>query len=198
MVSLHLVGGLSRCRTLPNEIDVGLFDRIQPDATVARSQFWQENVDALDKSTSNQDINLKRAVDRYVARARANVTPKFSWMYQDWLELKRSVAEEIQRLIAPSEIVVVAGEESISRWLTNSIRVHSFPEEDGVFWGAPADDITAVKYLEQARQKGAHYFVVDRECFWWLEHYKALREHLDRICRTILSNEKMIVYELPE
>jgi hypothetical protein len=185
MVSLQIVGALSRCSTLPNQIDV---------ETIAQSPFWKENIEALNNSAALQDSDLKRAVDRYIARARNAETPNNSWMYQEWLVLKRSVAEEIERLTEPSEIVVVCGQESISHWVTNGARIHSFPEADGVFWGAPADDIAALNYLEQARQNGANYFVVDRECFWWLEHYKGLSEQLARICQRVISKDKLIVY----
>lgn len=196
MVSLQLVHGLHRCKTLPNEINLALFDHIQTNQTVISSLFWQEIVDALGDSSVAPDLKL--AVDRFLEQARSIVTPENSWMYQDWLALKQSVAAEMEPWIPPTAIVVVAGQESISRWITNSIRIHSFPEQDGVFWGAPADDATAIKYLAQARQKGSRYFLVDRECFWWLDYYKSLREYLDRSCDTIIRNDKMILLRFSE
>ena len=73
-----------------------------------------------------------------------------------------------------------------------------FPREaDGEYAGYyPADSDAAIAHLEELRAEGATHLVLPRPSFWWLEHYKGLRTHLDLAYRQIRSDDHAIVYEL--
>jgi hypothetical protein len=73
-----------------------------------------------------------------------------------------------------------------------------FPRErDGRYAGHyPADSDAAIAHLEDLRAEGATHLVLPQPSFWWLEHYKGLRTHLDLAYRQIRSNEHVIIYEL--
>ena len=51
----------------------------------------------------------------------------------------------------------------------------------------PADSEEAIAHLEALRQQGAAYLLFPSTAFWWLEYYRAFKEHLERhyqvVCR---------------
>jgi len=44
----------------------------------------------------------------------------------------------------------------------------------------PASSREAIEQLEQLRAEGASFVVFPRTALWWLEHYRGLRDHLER------------------
>ena len=70
-----------------------------------------------------------------------------------------------------------------------------FPRnEKGLYAGHhPADSAAAIEALERLRADGAGYLVIPEVALWWLDHYGALREHLDRHCRVVFRHERTAV-----
>lgn len=70
-----------------------------------------------------------------------------------------------------------------------------FPQDtDGQYVGHhPADSSTAIAELEHLRGRGAQYFVIPQPSFWWLEHYRELREHLEREYRLVTIGDHCCV-----
>jgi colanic acid/amylovoran biosynthesis glycosyltransferase len=66
-----------------------------------------------------------------------------------------------------------------------------FPQApDGGYSGHhPASSADAIAQLEQLRADGAAFLVFPRTGLWWLEHYRALREHLERTCTELLVDD---------
>ncbi|MQA73278.1 MAG: glycosyltransferase [Solirubrobacterales bacterium] len=60
----------------------------------------------------------------------------------------------------------------------------------------PADSEAAIAHLEELRAQGATHLVLPRTAFWWLDHYRGLREHLDSAYRSARRDEDAIVYDL--
>ncbi|MGE5193470.1 MAG: glycosyltransferase family 2 protein, partial [Deltaproteobacteria bacterium] len=71
-----------------------------------------------------------------------------------------------------------------------------FLERDGQYWGQPADDAIAVRELERLRGSGAACIAFAWPCFWWLEHYRGLQQHLREHYPCVLSDNDLIVFEL--
>jgi hypothetical protein len=72
-----------------------------------------------------------------------------------------------------------------------------FPQTaDGEYAGNPADSAEAIAQLEKLRAKGGQFLLFPEPYFWWLEHYKEFKEHLDRRYRRLLSNGHCIIYQL--
>ena len=79
--------------------------------------------------------------------------------------------------------------------------VQHFPQnEHGVYAGYhPADSTAAITHLESLRAKGADYLLIPATAFWWLNHYKPFRRHLDHRYRVVARiDETCIVYSLRE
>ena len=78
--------------------------------------------------------------------------------------------------------------------------------KDGTFSGTnkglyaghhPADSASAITALERLRAAGAAYLVIPQVAFWWLDHYAAFREHLDRHGRVVVRDDRTaVIYAL--
>jgi glycosyltransferase involved in cell wall biosynthesis len=106
----------------------------------------------------------------------------------------RCVAREIIRLTAPGRFILV-DEEQLRGELALGQAV-PFLEKDGQWWGAPADDETALRELERLRQAGATHIVFVWPCFWWLQHYQEFHQVLRACHRCVLENERLVVFAL--
>jgi hypothetical protein len=75
-----------------------------------------------------------------------------------------------------------------------------FPRDaQGNHDGEPADDKEAIARLEALRAKGANYLVIPEPSFWWLDHYKEFREHLEGRYRLIVRQDDVCaIYSLRE
>lgn len=71
-----------------------------------------------------------------------------------------------------------------------------FLEKDGQYWGAPADDRTAIKELERLRAEGSCLLVFGEPAFWWLDHYAQFRGYVASRYPCLLRNERLIVFDL--
>jgi hypothetical protein len=66
-----------------------------------------------------------------------------------------------------------------------------FPQAaNGVWLGHhPASSVEAILQLEELRGGGARFLLFPRSALWWLEHYRGLRDHLDRNYVTLAVDE---------
>ena len=74
-----------------------------------------------------------------------------------------------------------------------------FPQtDDGCYANLyPAADADAVAHLEKVRGRGARFLIIPKPAFWWLEHYKGFKQHLDKHCRLALrSDDTCLIYDL--
>lgn len=115
-----------------------------------------------------------------------------AWQYRR--RLQRTV-RELARIIPLGNDFILVDEEQLRGQIT-SARAVPFLEKDGEYWGPPEDDETAIAEVERLRQGGANFIVFAWPAFWWLDHYAALRRHLQSQFRCVLEDEHLIVYEL--
>ena len=75
---------------------------------------------------------------------------------------------------------------------------HFLRNEQGVYAGHhPADSASAIAALKRCRAAGAAYLVIPQVAFWWLDHYVAFREYLDRHGRLVVRDERTaVIYAL--
>ena len=115
----------------------------------------------------------------------------------EW-ELPRAVAAaEIALLVPEGESLILADED---QWATEgSVAGRScvpFTESAGRYNGPPEDGAAAVKELERLRAAGARFIAFAWPAFWWLEHYRELDRHLRARYRSVLENERLILFDL--
>lgn len=75
-----------------------------------------------------------------------------------------------------------------------------FPRQDDGGWAGhyPADGEEAVAQLEGQRRRGAGYLLLPRPAFWWLEHYRELRGHLELHGEEVMRTDDLRLYRLRE
>ena len=75
-----------------------------------------------------------------------------------------------------------------------------FPQtENGEWLGHhPASSVEAITQLEELRGRGARFLVFPSTSLWWLEHYRGLRDHLDRRYERAADNGHGAIFDLRE
>jgi colanic acid/amylovoran biosynthesis glycosyltransferase len=115
---------------------------------------------------------------------------------------RRESVEAVRELVhehVPEDervLVVSRGDESLLDLDRHAVH---FPQtDDGRYLGHhPATSADAIAQLERLRDDGAAFLVFPRTGLWWLEHYRALREHLDeRYVRLAVDEQSGAVFEL--
>ena len=104
---------------------------------------------------------------------------------------------EIKRVIDPMEsfILVDEGEWEMCGDI-DGYRIIPFLENNGEYWGPPADSETAIKEIERQRSKGVRFIVFPWLCFWWLDYYKDMSQYLKLKYDCIINNERLIGFRL--
>ncbi|HEU4736972.1 MAG TPA: glycosyltransferase [Solirubrobacterales bacterium] len=118
--------------------------------------------------------------------------------YEREAEAIRAAVKEVVPAGA-TVLVISRGDEGLLR--LNGRNAFHFPQaEDGGWAGHhPADSAEAVEHLETLRRGGADYLVVPPAYLWWLRHYDGLREHLERCCEPVRSDDRAgVIYRLGE
>ena len=113
---------------------------------------------------------------------------------KSWFHRLERAVDEIAEFVPQGEPFVLLDQDE---WGTDEElagrRRFLFPERDGLYWGAPADDDEA---LAELARHCATWVVVGWPAFWWLDHYAGLRDHLDRHGERVLENERLVVFRL--
>ena len=116
----------------------------------------------------------------------------------DYAQLIRRVRDLVQSDVPADAKVLIASRGDDAFLALEGRSGWHFPRDrDGKYAGYyPADTDAAIAHLEEMRTEGATHLVLPRPSFWWLDHYKGLRTHLDLAYREIRSDEHAIIYEL--
>jgi 2-polyprenyl-3-methyl-5-hydroxy-6-metoxy-1,4-benzoquinol methylase len=116
----------------------------------------------------------------------------------DWQPLVRRAAGDLERVIPAGATVILVDQDECGPALAPGRSVRPFPEHDGQYWGPPADSESAVRELERLRDGGAAYIAFAWPAFWWLDFYAGLTTHLGAHYRRVLSNERLVIFDLRE
>lgn len=125
------------------------------------------------------------AVDAEQVRANA-------WWYQ-----LRLAVENIKSVVPEGESFILVDEDQwgAGDWIAGRRKV-PFLEREGLYWGPPADDATAIRELERLRRAGARFIGFWRPQSWWLDHFAGFHRHLQTCYRSVLDNEHLVLFDL--
>lgn len=103
--------------------------------------------------------------------------------YQRYKAVPDQIRETVRTYVSPNGrdivLVVSKGDEALLK-LPHCEAWHFPRQENGSYAGYyPADSAAAIAHLEELRRKGAGYVVFPNTAFWWLEHYRDFKIHLD-------------------
>jgi glycosyltransferase involved in cell wall biosynthesis len=118
------------------------------------------------------------------------------WKRHSWFYRLDESLREVESLTAGGNRVILVDDQTwgVSDFLGG--RQIGFLEKDGEYWGAPADDETAIRELELLRERGAAFFILAWPSFWWLDHYAAFHAHLRTHFECVQENDRLIVFDL--
>jgi glycosyltransferase involved in cell wall biosynthesis len=120
-----------------------------------------------------------------------------AWLQNSWWHRQALALRDIAELPARAGPLVLVddGAWGSGRCVAGK-SYRPFLEHNGVYWGQPGDDATAIAELERMRGEGASYLVFVWSTFWWLDHYRGFCAHLDNFFNRELQNEQVIVFDL--
>jgi hypothetical protein len=110
---------------------------------------------------------------------------------QQLIETRRQIVE----LVPLGKPFVLVDEEHLRGSLRHTSAL-PFLEKDGMYWGPPPDDASAIRELERLRKAGARTLVFIWTTFWWLKHYARFERHLRSKYRCARENDCVVVFEL--
>jgi hypothetical protein len=135
---------------------------------------------------------LQREAPDGVVEAGANnqgFVPGKYFLYQQLIRRIRDVART--NLPPGATVVVVSrGDEALLELGDGRSGWH-FPQQDGGVYAGyyPADDAEAIDHLEELRSSGGEFLLFPETSFWWLEHYRGFREHLEERYQPFVREE---------
>lgn len=120
-----------------------------------------------------------------------------SWKDSSWFYKLLNSINDIKSLIPENKTFILVDED---QWEAGGEiagrKVIPFLEHNGVYWGPPADDATAIKEMERLRQTGATAIVFAWPAFWWLDFYSGMHSYLKSNYKCTLNNERLKVFSL--
>ena len=109
--------------------------------------------------------------------------------------IRRVVGREVR---PASTVAVVSRGDAALLDLPGCTGWHLPQLDDGTYVGYhPVDSDEAIRYLEVARARGAHYLLVPSTTRWWLEHYDGFQRYLARY-RLVVDDETCVLFALTD
>lgn len=158
--------------------------------TSSRTYSWQLNqyhhhITALCESLHKHGIQVEDAFERWKGSE------------YEFLQHLGALELELTLLIPPGQgYILVDMNEWGSGQLLDNCQSIPFLEKDGMYWGPPADDATAIQEFERLRREGASFIVFGYPAFWWFDYYIEFCRYLHTMFHCVLNNEHLIVFDL--
>lgn len=120
-------------------------------------------------------------------------------MYRRYRDLPSRLSSAACKVVPPEGVVLVVSKGDDELLDLDGRDAWHFPQAVGGGYAGcyPADGAAAVEHLEALRAKGGQFLLFPNTAFWWLDHYRELREHLDSRCHRVWGDEHCIIYSLP-
>ena len=139
---------------------------------------------------------VSSAVLKHCTKLRAGVDPGV-WMSRSWSRRIYEAIQTIAALVPRSAAFILVDEDSwgTEPFLLGRKRI-PFLEQDGQYWGNPADDATAIRELQRLRESGASFIIFAWPAFWWLDYYGELHNYLRARFPLIHQDDQLLVFNL--
>lgn len=121
-------------------------------------------------------------------------------MLDHWLDQINAAMRELRAVIVgESQRYLLVDEDQINCGGVNDPRAMIFPAANGQYAGPPPDDEALLREFHRAREAGdASFIVFAWPAFWWLDYYEKFAGYLRANFRCVLSNERLIAFNLRE
>jgi SAM-dependent methyltransferase len=115
---------------------------------------------------------------------------------ESWLNAVEATTRDLASSIASGKTFILVDDQQLGNLDLGRRRPISFLERGGLYFGAPADDETAIAELTRLRQIDPVCLAFTWPCFWWLESYPRFAQYLRSSFPCVLENERVIVFDL--
>ena len=115
---------------------------------------------------------------------------------RSWRHQFQMAKEELRGLVPPGESLILVDQQQFGNEFIEESHAIPFLERDGLYWGLPSDDETAIRELERLRLSGAGFIVFGWPAFWWLDYYAGLNWYLRSRFRCALENDRLVVFDI--
>jgi Glycosyl transferase family 2 len=115
-----------------------------------------------------------------------------------YLEGLLALPHDVAALIPLGEHLVLVDQDELGAESFPSYRVSPFLERDGLYWGPPPDDATAIRELERLRGSGASFIVFCLPALWWLEWYRGFGDYLRSTYHCLQENGRAVIFDMTE
>jgi len=138
-----------------------------------------------------QQLHEPLAATRFGRRLQKQVEDNTAWQ-----ATQQRIAAIMQQHVPKKARVLIVDKWDPTLFYLSRRKGWNFPDRALMPEGYPADDEKAVSHLEQLQKCGANYLVFPNAAFWWLDHYRAFREHLEANHARIWKDERCVIYEI--
>jgi hypothetical protein len=107
--------------------------------------------------------------------------------------LLRAARAELLQVIPAAEPFILVDEEQLRPTLSHHA-AQPFLEKNGIYWGPPGNDDTAIAELERMRATGIQRIAFLWSTFWWLDHYAGFNSHLRSQWRLTHESQALRVF----
>jgi hypothetical protein len=119
-----------------------------------------------------------------------------SWF--QWLQQQSLASQEIEARVPTGHQFILVDD---ATWepcevIVTGRRAIPFLEKNGIYWGPPPDNETAMRELERLRRQGASFIAFAWPAFWWLDFFAGFHRYLRSKYRCVLENDRIILFEL--
>ena len=116
-----------------------------------------------------------------------------------WTFRFMNAVNEIKSFVPKNESFLFAFEDI---WITGGEiagrKIVLFTQNEGNYWGPPADDEAAILEIKLQKEKGASFIIFAWTCFWWIEYYLEMYNYLNHHNDCVLRSERLIIFESKE
>lgn len=114
---------------------------------------------------------------------------------KEWMANIELTKKDLKTHFSEDQSFILIDEDHLRNELINFTSI-PFTENEGEYFGIPADDDDAIKELERLRIHGAEFIVLAWMSFWWLDYYKQWHQYLRTNFPCILENKRLIIFDL--
>ncbi|MEE4261234.1 MAG: sulfotransferase [Desulfobacteraceae bacterium] len=138
---------------------------------------------------------------RYIKQPRYNARESAArpWSKEEafrWFQKRTLTSKDIAAVIPPETDFILVDDQQVHDYLPDRYCALPFLERNGVYWGPPPDDATAICELDRLRQSGAQFIVFAWTAFWHLGYYTGLNAHLRSHYRCLIENDRIACFDL--
>lgn len=172
-----------------NRVDIGWIKRVRCYLELIRWLKPRKRMLLRDLIVAGQNVN--------------GIAPLFDGIYKKYFDLKsvwnnalHQMEKDIRTVIPVGESLILVDDSKLGTDVLGRWRTMPLLERDGVYWGLPNDDKTAIDEMERLRQSGTGFIVFAWPSFWWFDHYADFHHHLRSEYSCIMKNKYIVVFDL--